>query len=112
MDRLSNPEGRVPKPSLRNPFKAGSAFAKQFDGMLKAYEDGHRDVVREGGKVRCMGNSMATAFWRGYDSTPPYIIPRNALVWPCYRAGQAQRLMDDARGVYVPPKTNSIAALG
>lgn len=103
-----NPAGRAPRPSLRNPFKAGSMLARQFDGMLKAYAEGHRDVVREGGKTRCMGNSMASSFWRGYDSTPPHIVPRDALVWACYRAGQAQRLIDDKRGVYVPPKTNSI----
>ncbi len=107
ISRLDNPEGRIPKATRRNPFKAGSHLAKQFDGMLKAYAEGHRDVVREGGKTRCMGNSMATAFWRGYDSSPPHIIPRDALTWACYRAGQAQRLMDDERGFYVPPKTNS-----
>jgi hypothetical protein len=76
--------------------------------MLKAYADVHRDVLREGGKVRCMGNNMAASFWRGYDSTAPHAIPRETLAWACYRAGQAQRLMDDKRGVYVPPKSNSI----
>lgn len=100
----------APRPSLKNPFKIGSLFAKQFDGMLKAYGEGHRDVVRDGGTVRCMGNSMATAFWRGYDGAPPHLIPRNTAVWACYRAGQAQRILDDQRGVYVPPKSNSIVA--
>lgn len=103
----SNPAHAVPKAGRRNPFKAGGMFARQFDGMLKAYAEGHRDVVREGGKTRCMGNAMATAFWRGYDSAPPALIPRDSLVWACYRAGQAQRLIDNERGVYVPPKTNS-----
>lgn len=101
-------DAAVPKPTLRNPFKAGSVMAKQFDGMLQAYAEGHRDIVREGGKVRCMGNSMATSFWRGYDSTPPHIVPKGTPAWACYRAGQAQRLLDDARGVYVPPKSNSL----
>lgn len=98
----------MPRPSLRNPFKAGSIMAKQFDGMLRLFAERHRDVLREGGAARCMGNSMATSFWRGYDSAPPHVVPRNALVWACYRAGQAQRLLDDQRGVFVPPKTNSI----
>jgi hypothetical protein len=92
---------KVPKPTRRNPFKAGSLLAKQFDTMLKAYADGHRDVVREGGTVRCMGNSLASSFWRGYDSTNPAIIPRDSFAWAAYRAGQAQRLIDNERGVFV-----------
>lgn len=102
------PRARVPKPTKRNPFKAGGSLARQFDGMLKAYADGHRDVVREGGKVRCMGNNMAVHFWRGYDGLPNIQADRQALVWACYRAGQAQRLIDDERGVHVPPKSNSV----
>jgi len=109
MNRLhSGIGGQVPKPSLRNPFKAGGLLAKQFDGMLKAYEEEHRDVLRENGTVRCMGNIMATSFWRGYDNTPPHIVPRDAPVWACYGAGQAQRILDNRRGVYVAPKSNSI----
>ena len=95
-----NFEARVPKPLKRNPFKVGSILARQFDGMLKGYADGNRDIIRNGSS-RCMGNSLATAFWRGYDSTPPLIIPRNALTWACYRAGQAQRMIDAESGVYV-----------
>lgn len=85
--------------------------ARQFDAILKAYAEGHRDVVRESGTARCMGNSMAVAFWRGYDATPPYTTPRDSQAWACYRAGQAQRIIDDKRGVYVQPKTNSIVRL-
>lgn len=98
---------KTPKPTRRNPFAAGSTMAKQFDGMLKLYADGHRDVLRPG-PTRGMGNSMAGAFWRGYDGQPPQTIPRNALSYACYRAGQAQRLIDNARGVFIPPKSNSI----
>lgn len=54
---------RAPKASRRNPFKAGSQLAQQFDAMLKAYADGHNDVVRDGGKGRSMGNSWADNFW-------------------------------------------------
>lgn len=112
MNMLINPNGRVPRPSLKNPFRVGSTFFKLFGGMLKAYSDGNRDVVRDGGTVRCMGNSMATAFWRGYDNAPPYTIPRNTLVWSCYRAGQAQRLLDDAHGVFVSKNTDSLQHSG
>ncbi len=104
----SSSGARVPRASLRNPFKAGGTLSKQFDGMLKAYAEGHRDVLRENGAARCMGNVMATSFWRGYDSTPPHLVPKDTPAWACYRAGQAQRLLDDQRGVYVPPKSNSI----
>lgn len=101
--RFTNPEGQVPRPSRRNPFKVGGIFATQFNTMLKAYAAGHQDIVRQAGTRRHMGNALATAFWRGYDGTPPLVIPRNALVWACYRAGQTQRLLDADRGVYVPP---------
>lgn len=97
----------VPKPSRRNPFKAGGKAAILFDHMLTLYAEGHRDLLRTG-PVRCMGNNMAVAFWRGYDSIPPHTIPKDTPVWACYRAGQAQRLLDDEQDRYVPPKTNSI----
>lgn len=93
---------RAPRASRRNPFKAGSPLARQFDSMLKAYADGHRDVVCEGGKGRSMGNSWADNFWLGYDGAPPFRVPQGTWAWACYRAGQAQRLIDDERGVYVP----------
>lgn len=97
----------APRPTRRNPFKPGGMLAKQFDAILKAYADGHRDVVRGG--VRCMGNGWAVPFWHGYDGFPAGVMaPRGTLAWACYRAGQAQRLIDNKRGVYVPPKTNSI----
>ncbi len=54
--------------------------ARQFDSMLKLYAEGHRDLVRPG-PVRCMDNNMAMAFWKGYDCTAPYTIPKkHALV--------------------------------
>lgn len=105
---LQSPTGLIPKPTQRNPFKDGSVLAKQFDGMLKAYADGHKDVLREGGARRCMGNGWADNFWLGYDSAPPFRVPKGTPAWACYRAGQAQRLIDNARNVYVPPTTNSI----
>lgn len=92
----------VPKPSRRNPFK-DKTLALQFDLILKAYENGHRDVIRENGTQRCMSNSLAGSFWRGYDAVPPVIIPKGTAGWAAYRAGQAQRIIDTERGVYVPP---------
>ena len=97
----------VPKPSRRNPFKAGGQPARQFEQMRKLYAEGHRDLLRLG-PARCMGNNMAVAFWRGYDSTPPHTIAKDTPLWACYRAGQAQRLLDDEQDRYVPPRTNSI----
>lgn len=98
----------TPRPTRINPFQPGSQMARMYEGMLTIYASGHRDILREDGKARCMGNSMADNFWLGYDNAPPSRVPRNTLAWACYRAGQTQRLRDDARGVYVPPKTNSI----
>lgn len=106
---LTNSKLVVPRATRRNPFKAGSALARQFDGIMQAYATGHRDVIRAG--VRCMGNGWAVPFWKGYDGLPPYVIPRDSLAWACYRAGQAQRLLDNERGVFIPPRTNSIVGL-
>ena len=97
----------VPKPSRRNPFTEGGSAARQFHQMLRLYAEGHQDLLRLG-PVRCMGNNMAVAFWRGYDSIPPHTIPKNTPLWACYRAGQTQRLLDDEQDRYVPPRTNSI----
>ena len=93
---------RAPRASRRNPFRAGSPLAGQFDTMLKLYADGHKDVVLDGGKVRCTGNSWADNFWLGYESVQPVRVPKGTWAWACYRAGQAQRLIDNERGVYVP----------
>lgn len=91
---------RVPSPSKRNPFKAGGMLAKQFDGMLKAYAERHPDVIRASG-ARCTGNGWACAFWAGYDNAAVKWVVSGTLAHACYRAGQAQRLIDDERGVYV-----------
>ncbi|MBN3729491.1 hypothetical protein [Burkholderia sp. Tr-20390] len=85
---------KTPKPSRRNPFKADSALAKLFDKMLRAYGDRHPDVVHPDGR-RCLGNALSSAFWKGYDLTPPYLVNNGTLAWACYRAGQTQRLLDD-----------------
>lgn len=91
----------VPKATRRNPFKPGDMLAKQYDGMLRAYSTAHPDVILNG--ARCMGNSFAAPFWRGYDgASPGPIAPRGSLAWACYRAGQTQRLLDNDRGVFVP----------
>jgi len=99
---------RVPKPTRRNPFSQGSMQARVFDNVLKSYAEGHRDIIREDRTVRCMGNSVACAFWRGYDAVLPLTIPEGTPVWAAYRAGQAQRIADDEQGAFIPPpKTNS-----
>ena len=89
---------KTPKPSRRNPFKPGSVLFGQFDAMLKAYADKHPDVVRVDGR-RCLGNGWASAFWKGYDNKPPYLVAAGTPAYACYRAGQAQRLIDDAARV-------------
>lgn len=71
----------VPKPSRRNPFKAGGQPARQFDHMLKLYAEGRRDILRLG-PARCMGNNMAVAFWRGYDSIPRTPLPTSPAQCP------------------------------
>jgi hypothetical protein len=103
MNRHMSAAAHIPRPTQRNPFRAGSVLARQFDNMLKAYANGHRDVIRENHTVRALGNSLSCAFWRGYDATPPIVIPRGTPVWAAYRAGQAQRMIDDQRGVFVLP---------
>ncbi|MBR8426178.1 hypothetical protein [Burkholderia cenocepacia] len=85
---------KTPKPSRRNPFKAGNPLAQQFDTMLKAYAERHPDVIHPDGR-RCLGNNASSAFWKGYDLTPPYLIGNGTWAWACYRAGQTQRLLDD-----------------
>lgn len=85
----------MPKPAKRNPFKQGSPLAQQFDNILKAYADKHPDVIHPSGR-RCLGNTMSSAFWKGYDLNPPYLVDKNTYAWACYRAGQTQRLRDDA----------------
>lgn len=110
MSLVKSTQATVPQPSRRNPFKPGGMPARQFDNMLKLYAEGHRDLVRPG-PVRCMGNNMAVAFWKGYDRTPPHTIPKNTPLWACYRAGQTQRLVDDEQDRFVPARTNSIVQL-
>lgn len=102
----------VPQPPRRNPFKAGGLLAKQFDAALAAYNTGSRDLIRDDGATRCMGNGWACAFWAGYDSRPVKWVVPGTLAHACYRAGQAQRIKDDARGVFVSPKTNSRVSAG
>jgi hypothetical protein len=92
----------IPRPSRRNQFQAGSPLARQFDAMLRAYAIGHRDVLLENRSGRSLSNSLSSAFWRGYDSVPPLTIPRGTFLWAAYRAGQAQRLADNQRQVFVP----------
>lgn len=75
---------KLPKPPRaprRNPFKAGSLLAKQFDAVLEAHRIKHRDLMRG------RGNAFASAFWKGYDNVPPF-YPHDSLAWACYRAGQ------------------------
>ena len=84
--------------TTRNPFRVPQ-YAKLFDGLLAAYARGHRDILRDG--TRCMGNSLASAFWRGYDAVPTTLFAPGTYGFVAYRAGQAQRRMDDARGVYI-----------
>lgn len=73
---------RIPAPPKRNPFKAGSLLARQFDGCLKARKDGHKDM-RPGA-----GNGLASAFWRGFNGIPPLTAPEGSLAYAAYRAGQ------------------------
>ena len=75
----------MPKPSRRNPFKAGGQPARQFDHMLKLYAEGRRDILRLG-PARCMGNNMAVAFWRGYDSIPRTPLPTSPARCPARNA--------------------------
>ena len=70
MIQALNSKVTVPKPSRRNPFTEGGSAARQFDQMLRLYAEGHQDLLRLG-PVRCMGNNMAVAFWRGYDVFDP-----------------------------------------
>ncbi|CAJ6621004.1 Uncharacterised protein [Burkholderia pseudomallei] len=85
---------KTPKPARRNPFKAGSPLAQQFDTMLSAYAARHPDLMHADGR-RCLGNTASSAFWKGYDLTPPYLVVSGSWAWACYRAGQTQRLHDD-----------------
>ena len=85
---------KMPKPSKRNPFRVGSDLAKQFDSMLASYAARHPDIIHEDGR-RCLGNTLSSAFWKGYDLLPPYLVDQGTWAWACYRAGQTQRLKDD-----------------
>jgi hypothetical protein len=82
----------------RNPFRVPE-YAKLFDGLLAAYAAGHRDILRDG--RRALGNSLASAFWRGYDSVPNRMFAPGTFGFVAYRTGQAQRLADNERGVYI-----------
>lgn len=94
MSLVKNLQPRMPRPSERNPFKPGNLLFTQFDVMLKAYADKHPDVFHANGR-RCIGNSQAGAFWKGYDLNPPYLIQKGSLAYACYRAGQTQRIKDN-----------------
>ena len=85
---------KMPKPSKRNPFPVGSDLAKQYHSMLASYAARHPDIIHEDGR-RCLGNTMSSAFWKGYDLLPPYLVAQGTWAWACYRAGQTQRLKDD-----------------
>ena len=75
MIQALNSKVTVPKPSRRNPVTEGGSAARQVYQMLRLYAEGRQDLLRLG-PVRCMGNNMAVAFWRGYDSIPPHTIPQ------------------------------------
>lgn len=53
----------------RNPFR-NEMLKRQFDAVLKVYDDRHTDLVRvdrDGRYRRHLGNAWATQFWRGFD---------------------------------------------
>lgn len=77
----SQTESAMPPAPTRNPFKAGSVLAGQFDLTVRAHIAEHRDLRRG------RGNIIASMFWKGYDGKFA-LVDRQPLAWACYRAGQ------------------------
>jgi hypothetical protein len=78
---------RMPPPPRRNPFKAGSVMAGQFDTTVHAHLSKHRDLARG------RGNLLASMFWKGYDGKLA-LVDRQSLAWAAYRAGQFCRRLE------------------
>lgn len=74
----------------RNPFRERMARA-HFDAVVRAYNVKHKDIIRSDGR-RHMGNSIATFFWRGYDSAMPASAwdgpSKRMMAYVRFRAGQ------------------------
>lgn len=86
--------------TIRNPFRKAPQRAA-FDEMVRNWQTRSRLLFLPGGE-RCMGNSWAGSFWRGYDAAPgtPYdwrhprwdSASKQMLTYVYVRAGAACRL--------------------
>lgn len=75
---------------IRNPFRI-PVLRKQFDAMVFAYVERHKDLIHPNG-VR-PGNAWAQAFWRGFDGVPRPVRDnlKDTPAYACWRAGAAVR---------------------
>ena len=80
---------------MKNPFRQPT-MAKQFDLIVKAYENRHPDLIRPSGPHR--GNTLATNFWRGYEGVYPESrwdsYSKQCPIYACFRAGQMIRALE------------------
>jgi hypothetical protein len=50
---------------VRNPFRT-EFMRRNYDAAISVYDERHRNFIYPSGR-RCVGNSWATHFWRGFD---------------------------------------------
>lgn len=71
-----------------------------FDAVVRAYQAKHKDIIRPSGQ-RCLGNSIAGYFWRGYDDSMPATAwdrgSREMMAFVSYSAGRAVALSEGRR---------------
>lgn len=76
---------------MPNRFK-DPTLRKEYDSVMGMYKAKHRSLFYADGS-RCLGSSMASAFWRGFNGTTfgaGFIdsASRKTLAYACWRAGQ------------------------
>lgn len=76
---------------IRNPFRQRMR-RRHFDVVVRAYQNRHPDIIRPSG-ARCLGNSIAGYFWRGYDNSIPErawdAASKEMMAYVSYAAGRA-----------------------
>lgn len=82
----------IPAATRSNPFKERT-LARAFDELIAAYN--RKSPALFVGADRYLGNSISSAFWRGYDAVPPVLFQRGTFGWAAYRAGRTARLLDN-----------------
>lgn len=83
--------------TVRNPFR--SKFMRtNYDSVVSGYDKKHKNFVSPSG-ARCVGNALATAFWRGFDNISQNwdAASKQTPVYAAWRAGRDIRSVIDKK---------------